>query len=115
MKKLGFLFIFLLGAASYAFAQVTSEQKSTGISDSLLTDQFSKRLPLQITTPKTLLVDSTHVFIPRSLYTERLLTLPKETKFRVGLPLVELPDPQSRMPIRGFDDSVNYTILKKDY
>ena len=143
MKKIGILLIFLVGTISLAFSQKKSEKKSKAenpsyphqlllnapsklkVSDSLRlnstakTPRFSKPLQynsgLKLKAPETLLLDSTHVFVPRSLYTERLLTLPKETKFRVGLPLVELPDPQSRMPIRDFDDSVNYTMLKKEY
>ncbi len=31
------------------------------------------------------------------------------------MPIFELPDPHSRMPIKVFDDSVNYTILRKEY
>jgi hypothetical protein len=31
------------------------------------------------------------------------------------MPVHLFPDPQSRMPIKIFEDSVNYTILKKRY
>lgn len=31
------------------------------------------------------------------------------------MPVYVFPDPQSRMPIKIFEDSVNYTILKKRY
>lgn len=116
MKRIGTLLFFVLGVISTVFSQEKSEQKdSLNLNGPGFGDQFSQNNPFELKTPPSLLIDSTHVFVPRSLYTERLLSLPKETKFRVGLPLFELPDPQSRMPIREFDDSVNYTILKKDY
>lgn len=71
-------------------------------------------IPLQFS-PDTVLFDSAKVFIPNNPFVER--------KLNFSPPLIEkpipgiyaLPDPQSRMPIKKFDDSVNYTILRKEY
>jgi len=59
--------------------------------------------------------DSTWTLNPEILFQEKPLTgysfSPKKS-----LPgITPLPNPQSRMPIKFFDDSVNYTILRKEY
>lgn len=61
------------------------------------------------------LVDSTVLFLPKKLYSERNLDFSPSPKVRVGIPTYKLPDPQSRMPIKEFDDSVNYTLQIKKY
>ncbi|HSF55929.1 MAG TPA: hypothetical protein VLA71_19395, partial [Algoriphagus sp.] len=61
------------------------------------------------------LIDTARVFIPEGAFQERELRF-KTQNFEKHTPgIYPLPDPQSRMPIKTFDDSVNYTILRKDY
>lgn len=50
---------------------------------------------------------------PPEFFSKRKLDFTMPSHYR--MPIYELPDPQSRMPIKIFDDSVNYTILKKEY
>lgn len=66
----------------------------------------------------TLRRDSIEVHFPKEFLLERELNMsnlksmkPNET----SLPFFELPPSQSRMPIILFDESVNYTILKKEF
>lgn len=71
-------------------------------------------LPLHFS-PDTLEFDSTRVFNPEGLFQENYLkNIPGPVE--PSIPgIYPLPDPQSRMPIKTFDDSVNYTILRKEY
>lgn len=50
---------------------------------------------------------------PPEFFLERKLGFTIPSTYR--MPVYVLPDPQSRMPIKVFDDSVNYTILRKEY
>lgn len=115
MKLLGAFLFFLTGIVVSAFSQVKSNLDLKFEPDQLLYGKRFVNPAPNLKIPETLLVDSSHVFIPKSLYTERQLNLLPKAEMRVGLPFFELPDPQNRMPIRKFDDSVNYTILKKHY
>jgi hypothetical protein len=61
-----------------------------------------------------ILLDSGFLFLPKSLNPERYMDLLPNPKFRVGMPpIYQLPEPQSRMPIKEFGDSVNHTIQIK--
>lgn len=116
MKRSGILLLLLIGTVATAFSQKKSERKpNMGLDTPLYGNEFLQADLLKLKTPQSLYIDSVHTFVPRSLYTERQLTVPSGTNQRPGLPFVELPDPQSRMPIKEFGDSVNYTILKKEY
>ncbi|GAB3234476.1 hypothetical protein J0A67_20145 [Algoriphagus aestuariicola] len=116
MKKLVLLAFLMMVAVVAAFSQEKSERESSTNGEKFgFGDQFKKNAPLKLKIPESLKTDSSQVFVPRSLYTERQLTLHSGTNFRVELPFVELPDPQSRMPIKEFGDSVNYTMQIKKY
>lgn len=63
----------------------------------------------------TLIFDSTMVFRPEVLVQEKHLKVSPLSPEPFIPGIYALPDPQSRMPIKTFDDSVNYTILRKEY
>ncbi len=63
----------------------------------------------------TLILDSVMVFTPKEFFLNREMYARPIPSEQLKLPFYELPDPQSRMPIKRFDDSVNYTILKKEF
>ncbi|WP_111672435.1 hypothetical protein [Algoriphagus litoralis] len=66
----------------------------------------------------TLIQDSLEVHFPEMFPLNRELNLLAPNSLlqhALSLPFVELPPAQSRMPIIPFDESVNYTILKKEY
>lgn len=65
-----------------------------------------------------LFLDSVEVHFPEMFPLNRELNLLAPNPLRqhaLSLPFVELPPAQSRMPMIPFDESVNYTILKKEY
>jgi hypothetical protein len=115
MKFIGGFLLLVFGIVWDGTAQ---EAPKSGL-DSAKT-RFSPRfkfdLPenLRLFSPDTSLLDSGIVFFPRSLSIDRELN-PVSVPYQSRMPLLPLSDPQSRMPIKTFDDSVNYTILKKEY
>ncbi|MDX5340738.1 MAG: hypothetical protein LPK25_17055 [Cyclobacteriaceae bacterium] len=116
MKILGSLLFVFLGTIGMALAQNNADS----LKNSLKVPHFYGRQFLQTPSLDTLnsgfpRSDSSFTLLPRRLYSERNLDFLSSPKFRVGMPTYKLPDPQSRMPVRGFEDSVNYTLQIKKY
>lgn len=116
MKILASLFILTFGVVALGFAQSDEKRKLTipelknrppQLMDSLKVLDFNKRKPFQL--------DSARVFTPEIFFLEREINPKSYSPQNSTLPYYLLPDPQSRMPIRAFPDSLNYTILKKEY
>lgn len=113
-----FIGSFLLLVFGFVWDGTAQETPKTDL-DSAKTRFFPRSkfdLPenLRFFSPDTSLLDSGIMFFPRSLSIDRELN-PVSLPYQSRMPVLLLPDPQSRMPIKVFDDSVNYTILKKDY
>lgn len=117
MKKIALIFCLTFGLSILTFAQKGNLSVSP--------KSFLKNLPNQ---PKidfrnhhffgkldTLRSDSIEVDFPKEFLLNRELYAIPIPSQNLKLPFYALPDPQSRMPILKFDDSVNYTILKKEY
>jgi hypothetical protein len=73
------------------------------------------RNPLFLNTLDTLSQDSVEVHFPEMFPLNRELDISNLQREKSSLPFFELPEYQSRMPIIPFDESVNYTILKKEF
>lgn len=115
MKYLGITLILFFSTIGLALAQEKIEWLSDSQKDTL--KQRWKSLPefnIDSIGKGRILLDSGFLFLPKSLNSERYMDLLPNPKFRVGMPpIYQLPEPQSRMPIKEFDDSVNYTIQIK--
>lgn len=116
MKILASLFILSFGIVELGFAQSDEKKKLSipelknlppQLMDSLKVLDFGKLAQFQM--------DSARVFTPESFFLDREFNPKSYSPQNSTLPYSLLPDPQSRMPIRVFPDSVNYTILKKEY
>jgi hypothetical protein len=116
MKILASLFILTFGIVALGFAQSNENRKHTipelknhppQLMDSLKVLDFGKLEPFQL--------DSPRVFTPKSFFLDREFNPKSYSPQNSTLPYYVLPDPQSRMPIREFPDSLNYTLLKKEY
>jgi hypothetical protein len=112
-----FSFAFLnLGFVITGFAQNLENPASNTIPLRSVPKSIQPQLELPSTfSLDMLLFDSTKVFRPEVFFQEKHLKVspPSSELFIPGI--YPLPDPQSRMPIKTFDDSVNYTILRKEY
>ncbi|WP_026951321.1 hypothetical protein [Algoriphagus mannitolivorans] len=115
MKIIGSFLILFMGTIGMALAQHTSDTLNYSKDSLLIGEKLKPSLKLDSLNSGGILVDSSYTFLPRSLYTERTLDFSPSPKFRVGMPTYKLADPQSRMPVKGFDDSVNYTLQIKKY
>lgn len=116
MKILIGIFILIFGVVSLGFAQ-REENKNPTIKDlkSSKPQLLDSLQELDFDSWNGLLIDSAWIFRPEGLFQEKYLKI-KPTLFEIPSPgIYALPDPQSRMPIKTFDDSVNYTILRKEY
>lgn len=104
------------GIIGITMAQAQSDSLRNSSKDSILYGmQFlfpSKIDPLASEIPR---LDSPFTLLPKRLYSERILDFSTNQNIRFGIPTYQLPDPQSRMPIKTFDDSVNYTLQIKKY
>lgn len=116
MKILISIFILTFGFVALGFAQSDEKRKLTipelknlrpQLMDSLKVSDFNKRKPMQL--------DSARVFTPEIFLLDREINPKSYHTKNSTLPYYLLPDPQSRMPIKPFPDSLNYTILKKEY
>lgn len=116
MKILASLFILTFGVDALGFAQSEEKRKPTipvlknlppQLMDSLKVLDFGELAPFQL--------DSARVFTPEIFLLDREFNPKSYPPQNSTLPYYLLPDPQSRMPIKAFPDSVNYTILKKEY
>jgi hypothetical protein len=120
MKIFGSILLLILGFATKGMAQ---EHKipDFNFDKPLLLPGSKFKLPenLQSFTLDTSLNNSKLPFLPRSLSIDRenkpILTMPNQMSFQSRMPIHKLPDSDSRMPVKIFDDSVNYTILKKEF
>ena len=110
-----FLILFLgtlgLGQAQEKIDSLTNSKKDTP----LYNWKFNPEFKTDSSKEGRILLDSGFTFLPKSLNPGGTIDLTPNPKFRVGIPTYQLPDPQSRMPIKTFDKSVNYTILIKEY
>lgn len=112
-----FSFVFLnVGFVIVGFAQNLENPASNNIPLRSFPKSIQPHLEIPSTfSLDTLMFDSTRVFKPESLFQEKYLKI-TPSQMEPFIPgIYPLPDPQSRMPIKAFDDSVNYTILRKEY
>lgn len=115
--KTNFLCFYLaFGMANFAFAQ-----NERLISPDLINKNFQPspkidfRKHLFLNTLDTLSQDSVEVHFPEPLLLNRELDISNLQRGKSSLPYFELPPSTSRMPIIPFDESVNYTILRKEF
>jgi hypothetical protein len=114
--------ITLLFCLTFGFSVLASAQ-DTGVFIS--PHRLNKNLPSQ---PKidfrnhlfldkldTLRSDSIEVHFPKEFHLNRELNYSNLYPGKSSLPFFELPPSTSRMPIIPFDESVNYTILRKEF
>ncbi|MDI1322101.1 MAG: hypothetical protein PSV36_05095 [Algoriphagus sp.] len=115
MKIIGYFLLLTFGFALQGFSQ---DRKKPN----LKLDEFITHPELrtnlfggdQFTIADTLKLEPRIVFPnPPQFFPERKLDFNNLSQDR--MPVHVFPDPQSRIPIKVFNDSVNYTILKKEY
>lgn len=70
---------------------------------------------LRFFSPDTSRLDSGMSFFPGGLAINREINPVSTFPYQSRMPMHLLPDPQSRMPVKVFGNSVNYTILRKEY
>lgn len=115
MKILTIIFI-LIFVAIAGFAQGNEKRKPTTRELRDYQPQSGILLAIiDLDEKDTLKLDSAIVFTPEEFFLNRELYATPIPFQNLKLPFYALPNPQSRMPIKRFDDSVNYTILKKEY
>jgi hypothetical protein len=120
MKTSFLIFFLFFGISFYSFAQKGNL--------TLVPRWLDKNLPTQPKTdfhtyyffgsPDTLIQDSVEFHFPEMFPLNRELNLSAANpllRHALSLPFFELPPAQSRMPLIPFDESVTYTILKKEY
>lgn len=115
MKILGCFLIITFGFAFHGFSQGSKKTdlipNRFQIHPDLMPNLFEK---YQFSLSDTLKLEPRIIFPKRpEFYSERKLDFTIPSPYR--MPVVIHPDPQSRMPIKVFDDYVNYTILRKEY
>lgn len=116
MKILTGILILTLGMVTLGFAQVEENRKATIQELKTYQPQFLDSLnKLDLESWNGLHIDSTRIFRPEGLFQEKYLKMNPQAFEKSSPGIYPLPDPQSRMPIKIFDDSVNYTILRKEY
>ncbi len=116
MKILIGIFILTFGVVALGFAQ--GEKKERPTTQDLKTYQpqlLDSLQELDFDSWNGLLIDSTQLFRPEGLFQEKFLKINPLPMEKPTPGIFPLPDPQSRMPIMPFDNSVNYTILRKEY
>ena len=108
MKILGYFLLLTFGFAHQGFSQ---DRKKTNLKAKEFITRPELRTNLyrsdQFTLTDTLKLE------PKIIFPDRKLDFTSLSQDR--MPVYVFPDPQSRMPIKIFDDSVNYTIFKKRY
>ena len=120
MKTSLLIFFLFFGISFFSFAQ---KRNST-----IVPQWLDKKLPTQpktdfrnhffLDSTDTLVLDSVKVHFPEMFPLNRELNLSAPNPVRqhaLSLPFVELPPAQSRMPVIPFDESLNYTILRKEF
>lgn len=115
MKTIGSFLILFLSTLGLALAQESIDSLNISQNDKLKNQwKFIPDFEIESFDTGKSLLDSGFLFLPKSLNPEKYKDLLPNPKFRVGMPpIYQLPDPQSRMPIKEFDNSVNYTIQIK--
>lgn len=116
MKILIGIFILTFGVVTLGLAQ-REENKNLTLKDlkSYQPQLLDSLQVLDFDSWNGLLIDSTQQFRPEGLFQEKFLKINPLPMEKPTPGIFPLPDPQSRMPILPFDDSVNYTILRKEY
>ncbi len=116
MKILTSIFILTFGVVAFGFAQGQEKRNPTlqelinfqpQIGEIIATVDFDKK--------DTLKLDSGIVFTPEEFFLDREMYAYPTPSQNLEMPFYRLPDPQSRMPIKEFDNSIHYTILIKKY
>lgn len=116
--KTAFLFLYLIfGVANLASAQDIRTFNSPHWLNKKLPDQpkIDFRNHLFLDKLDTLRSDSIEVHFPKESLLNRELNSSNLHPAKSSLPFFELPPSNSRMPIIPFDESVNYTILRKEF
>lgn len=115
MKIIGCFLLLIFGFALQGFSQDRKKPairpNKSHLHPDLRTNLFGSD---QFPVPDTLKLEPRIIFPnPPEFFSERKLDFTIPSQYR--MPIYLFPDPQSRMPIIVFDDSVNYTILRKEY
>lgn len=115
MKFLACIFV-LTFVAITAFAQGNEKRKPTiqNLKD-YRPQSGDIGFSIDLDESDTLKLDSAMVFTPKEFFLNREMYAKPVPSEELKLPFYALPNPQSRMPIKKFDDSVNYTILRKEF
>lgn len=116
MKLIACIMFLLFGMFGATFAQEKKELSLFTPKDTLCN---SKKFILPPGNHPSILegipLDSTFRLGPKKYFSERNLYFFEKQRTDLGMPTYELPDPQSRMPIKTFGDSLNYTLRIKKY
>lgn len=114
MKLLACIFV-LTFVAITTFAQGIEKRKPTiqDLKDYQL-QSGDLGFSIDLDEKDTFKLDTGIVFTPKEFFLNREMYASPIPSEQLKLPLYALPDPHSRMPIKKFDDSVNYTILRKE-
>lgn len=117
MKTTALIFFLTFGFSALALAQKSNIGiVPDGINKNLQSQpNIDFRNHLFLGKLDTLRSDSIEVHFPREFLLNRELDSSNLQPWKSSLPFFELPPSQSRMPIILFDESVNYTILKKEF
>ncbi|MFN3996854.1 hypothetical protein [Algoriphagus sp.] len=117
MKLFILLFCFAFGLSNLTLAQDTNVFFSPHWLNKKLPDQpkIDFRNHLFLDKLDTLQSDSIEVHFPMDFLLNRELNSSNLQPGNSSLPFFELPPSTSRMPIIPFDESVNYTILRKEF
>ena len=116
MKLSCLILTLFFGTLGMVFSQENNEQilsLKTPVPD--WTKPYSLPELHKITTPESIESLNGTVLVPRSLFQEREFQLIEQPIIKQPIQVHELPDPQSRMPIKEFDTNVNYTLQIKKY
>jgi hypothetical protein len=114
MKIVGSFMILLLGILNFSFAQEKSLSFISFKNDSTHFEEKSNYIHLK--DPESinqLFSDSLLSNLQLNIFSERKLAFSQPQELEHDILVFKLPDPQSRMPIKEFDKSVNYTIQIK--
>lgn len=118
MKAIILLFCLTFGISVLASAQDTRVFISPHWLNKKLPDQpnpMDFRNHLFLDKLDTLRSDSIEVHFPKEFLLNRELNSSNPYPGKSSLPFFELPPSTSRMPIIPFDESLNYTILRKEF
>ncbi|MFC3417625.1 hypothetical protein [Algoriphagus hitonicola] len=116
MKILIGIFILTLGVVTLGFSQ-EQEKRKPSIQE---LKKFNPKLgdiiaDIDFDRKDTFKSDSAIVFTPKEFFKDREMYASPSPSLNPEMPIYRFPDSQSRMPIEKFEDSINYTLLIKEY